>query len=466
MKRLLDGLLLVLLLGTPIFLFFTLPDRSNSGSPASLSPELPLPDSSRSQGFDPGTGREDSASDQSEVREIPNSPSELEINSAADRVWEGFLFRGGESLAKGPVPLFLDGVPAPLWADEDGRFQFAVTGRELALGVPDLGGEFDAVAPRILLAKREGGALLSVHQYVGVEQGQVLPDDSRLITPQSALLAQFEGGTPPQLLVRGMAILPDRATVAVRLIAAGHVLESTLLRVRGQNFSGELPLSSRDYHAGRYQLQFAWGPGLATRSTLRALGDSEWALMDGELQVDQGVFFGTPEEARRQKRIIREFYRRALENLEGGRDFVQVLGARARGKRNKLVNDPERAARLRKHSLAPLESEIFNGRRMDKDSWRRLIDEELPEVAQPYLEVEEMPWWQSHPQAAHNLAMMAQQLLKYSKLESTLVYRHRGWKPSVSNHVQNFDFGPEVEKQQTLLRLRNYSDAVRDFTGL
>jgi len=234
---------------------------------------LSLPDSKRGQDLDPGQGREDSASDQIEVRELPKSPSELEINSAADLVWEGFLFRGGESLVKGPVPLFLDGVPVPLWADDNGRFQFTVTGRELALGVPDLGGEFDSVAPRLLIAKAEGGALLSVHQYVGVEQGKVLPDNSRLITPQSALLVQFDDGASPHLLVRGVAELPDGATVAVRLIAAGHVLESTLLRVRGQSFSGELPLSSRDYHAGRYQLQFAWGPGLATRSTLTAMGE-------------------------------------------------------------------------------------------------------------------------------------------------------------------------------------------------
>ncbi len=450
MRRILDLALLALLLGTPIFLLVVLPDRSSSARPATKNLELPrprgltpTPPESRILDPDLPVSSGSAGEEPSRVKVIP------QVGSFDLR---GLYFRGGGAPLAGEVPIAVEGGLSPV-ADEQGQFRLQIPAGPLGLG------GLDASCPIIDLDKNGGSGLLSVHRYDPSEGG------APLLEPISALLLQPKGGTP-RLLVCGRSTLPDGAQLAVRLLAAGHGLESILLRVNDRKFAGEIPISPRDYHAGVYLLQFAWGRTLATREILDTLDGNAVASFDGEYQRDVGVFFGTPEEARLQEREVRDFYRGALDDLEGMRDLLLVSGAEARGRRSKLLKDSELMARLRAHPLANSTDGLFRDGKLELSRWRRLIDEQIPERVSAYTMLEEIPFGTKHPQAAHNLVMLSQHVRKYSKLESTIVYGALGLHRHQNDFVPNYDFGPETERTLTLQRIQNFADAVRQFIGL
>jgi hypothetical protein len=92
----------------------------------------------------------------------------------------------------------------------------------------------------------------------------------------------------------------------VRLLAAGYVLESALLPVRAGRFEGAIELSPREFHAGVFTLQFAWGRTLSSRGAYESYLAGGGSPLDGEFRREVGVFLGTVEEARRQEEEARE----------------------------------------------------------------------------------------------------------------------------------------------------------------
>lgn len=461
MKKLLDGLLLVLVLGIPLFLVFVLPEGDGIDPEETRPPlEIPEPRDADAPSAVPAPGE---ATDIGGPPGVPGAPEDTATGPPAVEIVErttptrlaGYSYRGGRTPLPGPVPVWSDGVDPPL-ADADGRFSWTIPPGRITFAEP---GVEPADRLGVTLAPGSPHGLLTVHRYP-----EPANEPTRL-HPTEALLLQPDGALP-RLLIRGVADLPDGAEVAVRLFVAGYSLERAMVRVRDGAFAGELPLSARVYHSGVYDLQVAWGPNLATRPILANVEGTAWASLDSELRRDVGVFFGTPEEAAQQTREIREYYGRALDDLEGARDILLVAGAQARRKRSKLLDEPDRVERLREHPLSDAAAGLFEGRELDLDAWRVLIDETLPAQIAPYLSLESIPFPEKHPRAAHNLVMVAQQVLKYSRLESTVVYASLGLERDARDFVQNFDFDPATEREQTLMRLRNFSDAVRRFSGL
>ena len=168
-------------------------------------------------------------------------------------------------------------------------------------------------------------------------------------------------------------------------------------------------------------------------------------------------------EEKAQQRELLGFYRAALDELEGTRDFMLVVGAQARGKRNKLLDDAERAARIRGNPLAKLHKGLFAGKTLRIDEWRELIDLRVPELANKYANLESIPYVAKEPHAAYHLVVLAQQIVKHAKLESRLVYDALGLGAHPGNYVADYDFPPEVEKRHTIQKIRGVADSIRAY---
>jgi len=454
MKRFIDLLLIAIIAGAVALLVRGRPERPAAPSAASRPLEIPRPRGSP----EPPVGTEPAArpeSPESAFAPLPMPPVAAPAEPGPSAVqWEGYSYRGGDQPEGGILPIRVEGADTPR-ADAKGRFRLLTLGGEVTLV------SARAPAPAIALPPQGGEGVISVHQYPAV--GEQPP----LIAPSAALLVQPTGAAQaPRLVVCGTSTLPDGAEIAVRLIAADHALESVVLRVAGGSFAGEVPLSARDYHAGIYLLQFAWGPKLATRQLLAEHALRGGERIEGEFRRDVGVFFGTPESARRQEAEVRAFYRGALDDLEGMRDLLLVAGAQVRQKRAKLLDDPERLGRIRAHALASRFDRVFRGRKLDLDEWRRLIDEEIPARVRPYVDPEALPYATKHPQAAHNLVQLAQHVRKYSKLESTVIYAELRVPRHANDFLPSHDFEPEIEREVTLDRIENFAGSVRAAIGL
>jgi len=454
MKRVIDLLLISIIIGAIALLLRGVPERPRGGGGVQRPLEIPRPRAPTATA--PPAEVDESVEPPAPVPAVA-PPSTTEPDATARPVpaaaeWQGYSYRGGDQPVEGSLPVQVEGSD-PLRADAEGRFRLRTAGGRIALITP---GER---VPWIELPNGRVGGTITVHQYPPAEGA------APLLEPAAALLMQASGNTP-RLLVSGRSTLPDGAELAVRLIAAEHGLESVVLRIHGGHFAGELPLSPREFHAGVYVLQFAWGPKLATRQALLDYQSGGGELIEGEFRRDMGVFFGTPEEARRQASEVRAFYLAALDDLEGMRDLLLVAGAQSRKKRMKLLDDPARVARMRAHSLASRFDRLFDGKTLQLDEWRRIIDQEIPARVVAYTDAEALPYSTKHPQAAHNLVQLAQHVRKFSMLESTVVYETLRRPRHANDFLPSHDFDPATERDITLERIETIAAAVRSYVGL
>ena len=465
MKKLLDLALILVVLGAPILIFGVLPDRERDPSPpVGAGDPLPLPTAPEDGNGGkpdlraPSNGEPFAAADSGDrgtstptVDRVPPGPTD----PARGLVIEGRSYRGASSPLPGVVAVTADRGPSEQWvADRDGRFDATIPPGRLFLLDPVEESSTEVVLPIPPLDEAEGAsALLNVHRFFR-------DDPDEFFTPVSAFVLQCDAMGPPLLAVRGRSQLPDGGEIAVRVLAAGYQLESMMLRVEDGEFSGVLRFAERQYHSGAYVLQFAWSPLMATRRTLEALEGTAWGSVEGEIQRDLGIFLGTPGEANTQDQEIRRYFSEALDELEAVRDFMLVVSAEARRKRNRLLNDEARAERLRRSELAEAHRGLFRQRRLVVERWRELIDERIPAIVGRYLDAEAMPYPTKSRDASHNLVELAKLVHKHAKLESTRVYEALGLELDPRNFVVDKDFSSETERQQTLDKMDNCIRAI------
>jgi hypothetical protein len=110
---------------------------------------------------------------------------------------------------------------------------------------------------------------------------------------------------------------------------------------------------------------------------------------------------------------------------------------------------------------------MFHGRKLELKEWRRFIDTAIPERIARYSTVEQVPFPLRYPQAAHNLVQMAEQLKKFARLESTIVYEALDLEQDPRDFDPSNDFStPQTEREQALARLENFAASVRSSLGL
>jgi len=459
MKKPLDLLLLLIIFGAPLLVLSNRtppnpPEPPPGPADADARPPLPsppLPSETRESPVVPAPTETSPPVPISEVERVPPPvPAEGGGLTVA-----GCAYRGASTPRGGEVLAISDASVEPVWiAGADGRFTAQVPAGLLRL-LDEKGGSTLRVGVPIpaAIADEGGSATLNVHR-------SPLAAEPRLLTPVSALVLQCDPLGPPILAVRGRTDLPDGAELAVRVLVRGQQIESLMLRASGGEFGGVLRFASRQYHSGVYDLQFAWGPLLATERTRTALAGTRWSTVREEIREDRGIFLGTPTEASEQEEEITRYFREALFALEGATDIVRLASTRARQKRNRSLEEPDRVARMRGSELASSYDDLFAGRRLIIDHWRELVDERIPALVAPYLDPAAMPYPTRSRRAGHNLSQVAKRVAKLAKLESILLYKALGLDPDPRNYVAGCEFPPDVERGQTLEQMQNCIQTV------
>ena len=285
-----------------------------------------------------------------------------------------------------------------------------------------------------------------------------------LLTIGRMILVRPDSTEEPSLLVipaRTRAPVGSRLRIQVK--GDGRTLDGGILKVTGEENLWQLPLVPRQWYAGLLKVEVVWSWEAATverQNQVLEIRGAEFSGKDwdwsGTLSVD------TSAEAKRQGEKIRRWYRQLLDEVEMTRDLLLVAGAHARGKRAKLVRDDERYSKLLTHPLAPVLDDLGRGSGFDERRWRKLLDEELPQRWSPWVQEGAIPWPDRYPGPARNVPLLFHTLVKYSRLESTVIYLALGKERHPNDFVADFDWDPATERTQTLGKLRNFINAIRE----
>ncbi len=267
----------------------------------------------------------------------------------------------------------------------------------------------------------------------------------------------------PLLVVPAMTQAPVGSRLRVQVVGDQRTLDGGILKVEGAETTWVLPMVPRQWYAGLLKVQFVWSWEAATDERRKQILDIRGDEFAGEDWVWNGVLsVDTAAEAKRQGEEIRRWYRRALAEVEMSRDLLLVAGAHARGKRARLVRDDDRYSRLLTYPLAGVLDDLGRGKGFSEKLCRQLLDEELPERWKPWVEPQAIPWPDRYPGPARNIPLLFHTLAKYSRLESTVIYMALGKERHRNDFVADFDWDPATERTQTLGKLRNFIDAIRE----
>ena len=279
-----------------------------------------------------------------------------------------------------------------------------------------------------------------------------------------AILAREEEGRfPARLVLSGTTPLPDGMRLLVKLAYQDRILDGGFETTESESLWWNRELVSDSWFAGCLALSIELDPSLI-RESRRSQLELLWpTIARGEIWSWQGsICIDDPTEARRQELEITRWYAEVLEEVQACRDLLLVAGAEARGKRSLVLRDPERSDRIYEHPLAATIDRLGRGKSFDYKRWRRLIDEDLPQRWSQWSAAGKVPYPHRQPAAAKNVALLFGVLVKYSRLESTVVYETLGKPRHINDFVANFDWPPVTERKQTLSRLRNFIEAIRE----
>ncbi|MFQ5654438.1 MAG: hypothetical protein ACE5GW_06880 [Planctomycetota bacterium] len=464
MRKLVDLLLVLTVLAAPVAVLLIL--RGDGGQPENLSQD-PKREEQEVAGGDRARGDRGGLAGAGEEA----SPGETGSGEAVEE----------ETTSAARIPALP--VPAPLLLltgtlleeplrPSAGEVLHVESAAGRSLLVTDGEGGFHASIPRSDLpasvATEPGLSLLEIEPpatggsaHVNLHRFPARNGDGTLIWAQTVGVIRWEGGET-RIQVRGGTRLPDGCDVILRLrSAARKTLEATITSTRGGALEGSLTLPQRGAYSGEYELALAWKPASATPEQRQAVEAFHAAPLPGEVEERHAVLLGRRGEALAQEREIRLFFREAIEEAMASRDLLHIVGARARGKRSKVLRDPLRMKLVRKHPRFAVIRELGRGKNFDFARWRRLIEQELPAAWAPFRDPGRIPYPQKHPREAQHLPLLFATLEKYARLESTLVYVALG-KPRDKNDFTDFEWGPETERRQTMKRLQNFIDSIED----
>ncbi|MBT5737009.1 MAG: hypothetical protein HN891_07120 [Planctomycetes bacterium] len=276
------------------------------------------------------------------------------------------------------------------------------------------------------------------------------------------LVREEEGQSPARLVISGTTPLPVGMRLLVKLSHQDRILDGGYEITEGESVWWNRVLVSDSWFAGCLAMSIEWDPNLL-RESQRSPLESLWrGIARGEIWSWQGFLcIDDPQEARRQQLEISRWYAEVLEEVQACRDLLLVASAKARGKKSALLRDPERADRVFEHPLAATFDLLGRGKSFDYKRWRRLLDEVLPQRWSQWSAAGRVPYPHQQPAAAKNVALLFNVLVKYSRLESTVLYEALGKPRHIHDFVANFDWEPVTERKQTLSRLRNFIEAIR-----
>ena len=443
MRFLFDHLLLAAILLLPLLAWFLLGSPTTGTLPGTGDTPSPVVEPR----VDPGAGEETPG-----VAEIPIG--EVPADAGTEQRWLLRTFGSDGSVVSGkPLPLAIgdgsrissgrEGV-SEIEVSSSERLQMLLAGdTRLPILLPEKSGELDC----IVFDSPPRNVPVSV-RFIGFAR-------------------PFDSEFPGRLFISGETSLPAGTQVRINVTALGRNLDGGIAAVDGPDFSWDSMTSPRNWFGGEYRLRISWRPSGASPEVIREVARLHGEVTGGEDWIcEYRLPVGDPATARRQRQEIEEYYSEALKEVTRSRDLLLVAGARARGKRSKLLRDPDRVEEMEAH---PFAEDLLTLGRKEKFAfarWRQLIDEKLPQRWQVMGNPDIIPYSEKHPGAARNLQLLFATLYKYARLESTVAYEALGLKRHENDFVANFDWGPETERKQVLERLRNYIDAIEEAVNL
>lgn len=381
------------------------------------------------------------------VVEVPPPPS-------TSHRWLLRSFLGGESISGGlPMPLVRGGGDR-LISGPDGNLEVelgaehqlllsTVDGSRQPLQFPETAGELDC----------------NLYENPGA--------DSPVAVDFIGLARPLDFNSPGRLIITGETILPPGSQVRINVMAMGRTLDGGIAEVSGPVFSWDSMTAPRNWFGGEYQLRISWRPSGATPELIAQVTELHPSVGGGDDWTSEKNFcIGDPVEAERQRLLIESYYFDAILEVTRSRDLLLVAGARARGKRSKLLRDIDRVEEMEAHPFADELLKLGGRGNFAIHRWRKLIDEKLPQRWQELGDSKSIPFADKHPGAARNLSLLFATLYKYARLESTVTYEALGLNRHENDFVANFDWGPETERKQVLDRIRNYISAIEESVGL
>lgn len=357
-----------------------------------------------------------------------------------------------------------------LATDEEGEFAFEVAEGDLPITLIDSDGT-------ILY---ECDDLRSAPTYVNVQR--LLPTQrfGGLLVPSRVVVEHSLDGSIT-LDVRGTTLLPNGAQVFCTLSAGTQVVSSSRTSVRDGTFRFTRMTSNpgEALHSGRYLLDVAWRPLLASRTELEAVAEYVPEPPPEELSVRRNIYVGRKIEEESETAESIEFFYGALAEAQAGRDTLYWLAWTLRGVPGqkpdrsdpywsaaaRMFDDPNRVRLVQSSEIFKELSRFVGPKKIDIAKWREYIDETLPRRWARYCDVSQFPHRTKYPVATANLPALFQELLRFYHIESRLIYASIKRTPHPNDYYSH-DFTPAEEWLQAQGRIDRYFGAVREEIGV
>ena len=322
------------------------------------------------------------------------------------------------------------GQERPVYTREDGAFSFVIKPSELPVRLRG------PVAETVLLIDRPPGELFVYLNLTLTSQED--PEYRGLIAPLAASAEQELRRCRVRLY--GNTRLDPAAgnRLYVRLLGGNdQTVSEGLHYVDGSQLLGEVSLSRELPYSGFYTIEIGWKPGEASAEEISRVTELLGGVMpeDGELLVRRRVYLGRTQDEELQERQIAEFYQGAIGEATGVFFLIHKLARELRGENKRI---PSRFLEdMRAHSAYAKVNLLIENPDFPIESWRRLMDKQLPESWGRYLDRDSIPYREKYPKMAETLKQTFRKLSMLKKLESQLYYRKMGLPLDMRDNVDS-----------------------------
>lgn len=331
----------------------------------------------------------------------------------------------------------------PAWTSDAGTFSIALRPDEFPAALRTSAGVLLHETSR----PTAGDVTVAIHEVHSRTHA------SDLIRPR--VIAFERQGGDCRVLARGATALPAGSSVVMRLLGGGDkILQESLHEVgAASDVLGQIEFPEHErLYSGWYHVQLLWRPLSADPAVLATLRPILPADLPPEYpeRLWVPVYLGTTAEEALQEAEILDFYRRALSACRDSRDLLRWVGAELRGEPSAV--EPAAARQLERHPVLKRVPALVEGRRVQLDAWRALIDQEFPALWTPFRGIARVPYVAKYPRRATYLDGALDNLHRLAHLESRLLYRKLGQPPHPRDFL-DYEFGPETEHSLAIERL-------------
>ena len=272
---------------------------------------------------------------------------------------------------------------------------------------------------------------------------------------QPVTITAFEEQSRCVVKIIGRTVLEPspKNRIIVRLMSGTSILAESRKRVDGTDVLGDVEFWRGLPYSGAYRLELAWKPADADPAQVEKVANYLGSPMPAEYKYKTKIFLGRVEEERAQEEKIGDFYMRAYSDCRTARALLYRCAA---GLRNYDVAVPNSDIdRLAEHPLNRDVNRLVRGGadKLSLAEWRAFRDEKYPALLRQY-GPKAVPFPEKYPELASLLASVIRELIRFAKLESTLLYKHMGKGRDRRDFVDS-EFSPEEQWPKTKREINN-----------